>query len=61
MRFIHFFYLYFGLAASAAIIQSPSNNTTEIEARDAATGYRSVAYFVNWVCIKIPCLKATER
>jgi hypothetical protein len=53
MRFIHFICLCLGLAANAAVIKSPINNTTEIEALDAATsstGYRSVAYFVNWVC-----------
>jgi hypothetical protein len=50
MRLIHLFFLCFGLAAHAAVIQRPNNNTAEIEARDAATGYRSVAYFVNWVC-----------
>ncbi|KAJ5744160.1 Endochitinase B1 [Penicillium manginii] len=51
MRFIHFICLCLGLAANAAVIKSPINNTTEIEALDAATsstGYRSVAYFVNW-------------
>lgn len=35
--------------ANAAVIPSPSNATTELEARNSANGYRSVAYFVNWV------------
>lgn len=55
MRFLNFIYLVcLGLVATAAVIPSPddaSSNATQIEARDAATGYRSVAYFVNWVCI----------
>lgn len=52
MRFLNLIYLVcLGLVATAAVIPSPddaSSNTTQIEARDAATGYRSVAYFVNW-------------
>lgn len=52
MRFISLIYyscLGLGWLANAAVTHSPSTNATEAGARDAATGYRSVAYFVNWV------------
>lgn len=35
--------------ANATVIPSLGNATTELEARNSANGYRSVAYFVNWV------------
>lgn len=50
MRFIRLiYYLCFGLAANAAFTRGPSTSATETGAGDAATGYRSVAYFANWV------------
>lgn len=35
--------------ANAAVIPSLGNDTAELEARNSVNGYRSVAYFVNWV------------
>lgn len=57
MRFLKLVFLACGLIANAAVIHHPNNSTaidngnstTHLQARDAATGYRSVAYFVNWV------------
>jgi chitinase len=49
MRFILPFLLGLGWFAGAAVIPSHDTHTAELGARDAA-GYRSVAYFVNWVC-----------
>lgn len=48
MRFILPFLLSVGWLAGAAVIPSDDTHTTELDARDAG-GYRSVAYFVNWV------------
>lgn len=53
MRLLKLVFLACGLIANAAVIHHPNNSTgnstTHLQARDAATGYRSVAYFVNWV------------
>lgn len=42
------FLLGLGWLANAAVIPSLESNMPELEAR-ATSGYRSVAYFVNWV------------
>lgn len=44
-------YLFLCLAwlANGAVIPSLTNATAELEARNNVNGYRSVAYFVNWV------------
>jgi chitinase len=48
MKFILPFLLGLGWLVGAAVIPSHDTHTAELDARDAA-GYRSVAYFVNWV------------
>lgn len=48
MRFILPFLLGLRWLVGAAVIPSHDTHTAELDARDAA-GYRSVAYFVNWV------------
>lgn len=62
MRFILPFLLSLGWLVGAAVIPSHDTHTTELDARDAA-GYRSVAYFVNWVStVKLHCdLPSTHR
>lgn len=37
--------------ANGAVIPSLNNATAELEARNSVNGYRSVAYFVNWVSL----------
>jgi hypothetical protein len=49
MRFTLPFLLSLGWLVGAAVIPSHETHTAELDARDT-TGYRSVAYFVNWVC-----------
>lgn len=63
MRLIQLIYLSLGLIANAAVIHSRGSNTTKVETRDAATGYRSVAYFVNWVGghSQLICMKRSEQ
>ena len=40
-----------GYFASAAVIPVPSTNANELDTRASSGGYRSVAYFVNWVSL----------
>lgn len=48
MQFVIPFLLGLSWLANAAYIPALSTNTSEIESRDVG-GYRSVAYYVNWV------------
>lgn len=48
MQFVIPFLLGLSWLASAAYIPALSTNSTEIVSRDVG-GYRSVAYYVNWV------------
>jgi chitinase len=51
MHFVLPFLLGLAWLANAAYIPSLTKiNATDIAARDV-TGYHSVAYFVNWVCV----------
>lgn len=49
MRPVLPFLLSLAWLANAAVIPSPGNATAGLAPRNAANGYRSVAYFVNWV------------
>lgn len=49
MHFVIPFLLGLSWLANAAYIPALSTNSTEIVSRDVG-GYRSVAYYVNWVC-----------
>lgn len=42
-------FVFLAWLANAAVNPSSGNVTTELEARNSVNGYRSVAYFVNWV------------
>lgn len=48
MQFVISFLLGLSWLANAAYIPALSTNSTEIVSRDVG-GYRSVAYYVNWV------------
>lgn len=50
MRLVLPYLLCLAWLANGAVIPYQSNTTTaELEARNSVNGYRSVAYFVNWV------------
>lgn len=48
MRFELVFFLCLNWLANAAVVPYAANATTDLDTRDGS-GYRSVAYFVNWV------------
>lgn len=61
MRLVLPFLLSLAWLTSAAVIHSLGSSTTELGARDGGTGYRSVAYFVNWVSsLRVPCYQSNQ-